>query len=212
MGSGRVRVKICGITEPETALLAVELGAAALGFIFYPRSPRYIPPPKAREIIALLPPLITTVGVFVDEDPSRIKEIMDYVGLDLVQLHGRESPETCALFFPRVIKALRLRGEEDLPQLGSYRGKVRGVLLEPYVKGLPGGTGRTLDWNLALKARDYGLPLILAGGLSPENIRQAVLTVRPYAVDVNSGVEKEPGRKDPERLRALFRALEGLGD
>lgn len=208
----KVRVKVCGLTRAEEARLAVSLGASALGFIFYPRSPRYVEPEKARRIVAALPPLVTTVGVFVNEAPEEVARIVSEVGLDLVQFHGEESPEICARFFPKVIKAVRLRGREDLARIKAYRGVVRAVLLEPYVEGLPGGTGRTLDWDLACEARAFGLPIILAGGLGPENVREAVLKVRPYAIDVNSGVEKAPGRKDPEKLRALFRALVGGGE
>ncbi len=208
-GNLSVRVKVCGLARAEEAQLAVSLGAAALGFIFYPRSPRYVEPEEVRKIISVLPPFVTTVGVFVNESPEKVAEIVSYVGLDLVQFHGEESPEMCARFFPRVIKALRVKDRKDLPRIEAYRGVVRGILLEPYVEGLYGGTGRTLNWDLAVAARAFGVPIILAGGLSPDNIREAILKVRPYAVDVNSGVEKEPGRKDPEKLRALFRALEG---
>ncbi|QJA06152.1 phosphoribosylanthranilate isomerase [Thermosulfurimonas marina] len=205
----RVRVKICGIIRAEDARLAISLGAHALGFIFYPQSPRFISPEAAREIVRNLPPLVTTVGVFVNETPERIREIVEAVGLDLVQLHGDEPPEVARIFFPRVIKALRLASEEDLSRIEDYRGCVRGILIEPRVKGFYGGSGKTLDWDLARKAVEKGLPVLLAGGLSPENIREAVERVRPYGVDVNSGVERGPGRKDPEKLRALFRALEG---
>ncbi|MBX6424019.1 phosphoribosylanthranilate isomerase [Thermosulfurimonas sp. F29] len=209
-GTEKVRVKVCGITRPEDALLAVSLGASALGFIFYPGSPRYLPPEKAREIVQGLPPFVTTVGVFVNEEPERIEEVVLGVGLDLIQLHGQEPPELCARFFPRVIKALRLKGPEDLETIRAYRGVVRAILLEPYVEGVPGGTGRTLDWDLAARAGTLGVPIILAGGLGPGNVREAVRKVRPFAVDVNSGVEKRPGEKDPEKLRALFAALEGF--
>ncbi|RUM88595.1 MAG: phosphoribosylanthranilate isomerase [Thermodesulfatator sp.] len=204
---GKTRVKICGITRLEDARLAVSLGAQALGFIFYRRSPRYISPEAAREIVKQLPPLITTVGVFVNESPEVIREMVERVGLDLVQLHGDEPPDLARTFFPRVIKALRLASEEDLSSIDLYRGCVRAVLVEPRVKGLYGGTGQTLSWELAYKATQKGLPVILAGGLAPENVSEAVRRVRPYAVDVNSGVERAPGKKDPERMRALFRRL-----
>jgi len=204
---GRVRVKICGITNLEDARLAVELGASALGFVFYPKSPRYIEPAVARKIITHLPPLVTTVGVFVNESEETLQRVVKEVGLDLVQLHGNESPDLCARFFPKVIKALRVREPEDLNLIPAYKGRIRAVLLDTYVEGLPGGTGQSFNWELAQRAKQFGIPLILAGGLRPENIREALQTVRPFAVDVSSGVEAFPGKKDPEKLRALLKAI-----
>ena len=203
----KVRIKICGITNLEDALLAVELGASALGFVFYPKSPRYIAPEAARRIIQHLPPFVTTVGVFVNEREEAILKVVGEAGLDLVQLHGEESPELCVRLFPKVIKALRVREVEDLKVITAYQGKIRAVLLDTYVKGIPGGTGQTFNWDLARRAQKFGLPLVLAGGLRPENIKEALRTVRPFAVDVSSGVETFPGKKDPEKLRALFTAV-----
>jgi len=202
-----IRVKICGITRMEDALLAVELGASALGFIFYPPSPRFIPPARARVIRQALPPFVSTVGVFVNEDPQRILELKRYVGFDFVQLHGHEPPEVAQRFFPQVIKALRIKDEADLAQIASYRGAASAVLLDTYVKGKPGGTGLCFDWRLAQEAKAYGLPVILAGGLGPENALRAWREVRPYALDVNSGVETSPGQKSPVLLQRLFAAL-----
>ncbi len=202
-----VRVKICGITHLTDALAAVEAGVHALGFVFFPRSPRYISPDRAREIVSSLPPFVTTVGVFVDESPGYIKEILDAVGLDLVQLHGQEPPETCKALFPRVIKAFRLKGPEDLSRIEAYRQVVRAILLDTYRPGIPGGTGECFDWHLALSAKPFGLPLILAGGLGPNNVRQAIETVDPYGLDVSSGVEISPGRKDPQKIKALMAQL-----
>ncbi|NPB09808.1 MAG: phosphoribosylanthranilate isomerase [Thermodesulfobacteria bacterium] len=202
-----VRVKICGITSPEDARLAAECGASAIGFVFYPPSPRFVTPAQAAAIRRALPPWVATVGVFVNEDPARIEEVRRLVGLDYVQLHGDEPPETARLFFPRVIKALRVRNEEDLSRISAYRHCAAAVLLDTYVKGLPGGTGRTFDWSLAKKAKEYGLPIILAGGLRPENVCAAVRQVRPYALDVSSGVEVFPGKKHPVLLRRLFANL-----
>ncbi len=202
-----IRVKVCGIKRLEDALLAARLGASAVGFIFYPKSPRYVSPEKARQISTALPPFLLRVGVFVDEDPDKIRRVQDRVGLDLIQLHGREDPTVCETFFPRVIKAFRVREPEDLAQIKPYEGRVGGILLDTLVKGLPGGTGKTFDWKLACEAKRFGLPLILAGGLNPRNVLEAVAQVQPYGIDVNSGVEIAPGIKHPALLKELFQKL-----
>jgi len=204
-----VSIKICGITNLEDALLAAELGADALGFIFYPPSPRSIEPDAARDIIAKLPPFVSTVGVFVDEDAALIKELAASVGLDWLQLHGKETPEYCRTLGRRVIKSFRIRDENSLASLAAYRGAVQAMLLDTYKKGQVGGTGETFDWDLARRARQYG-PIILAGGLTPENVAQAIAIAQPQAVDVASGVEAAPGKKDPEKLRAFFAAMKGI--
>ncbi|MEW6185029.1 MAG: phosphoribosylanthranilate isomerase [Thermodesulfobacteriota bacterium] len=203
-----IKVKICGITNLEDALLAAEAGVEALGFIFA-ESPRKISPEKAKGIIELLPPFIKTVGVFVNEEPVRIKEIVSFCGLDLVQLHGEESPEISRELMPRSVKAFRIKGEKDIQAIEKYRGKVRAILLDTFQKGKAGGTGLTFDWTLAVKAKETGIPLILAGGLGPENIQEAIRTVQPYAVDVNSGIEEKPGKKDPVLLRRLMEKIKG---
>jgi phosphoribosylanthranilate isomerase len=197
-----VAVKICGITNLEDASLAVQLGADALGFIFA-RSPRQIAPQEARDIVRRIPPFVKTVGVFVDEQPAAIKETLNYCGLDLVQLHGNESPELCSQLMPHAIKALRIKDEASLETGRLYCGKARALLLDTYSKEKAGGTGRTFDWQIAIKIKELGIPVILAGGLGPSNIEQAIRTVKPYAVDVNSGVEERPGKKN----RALMKAL-----
>jgi phosphoribosylanthranilate isomerase len=202
-----VQVKICGITNREDALTAAEGGAHALGFIFA-KSPRRIAPEQAARIIAELPPFIRTVGVFVNEEIPRIKELIAYCGLDLVQLHGEESAETCLDLMPRTIKAFRVQGEKDLQGMERYRGKVRAFLLDTFDPRKAGGTGRTFDWTWAIKAKTLGRPLILAGGLGPEHVLEAIRTVRPYAVDVNSGVEERPGKKDPLLLRRLLERIQ----
>ena len=202
-----IKVKVCGLTRLEDALLAASLGAHALGFIFYPQSPRFVAPEKAAEISRRLPPFVLRVGVFVNEEPWKIREIQKKVGLDLVQLHGDESPEFCTQFFPRVIKAFRVKEERDLERIHPYRGKVSAILLDTYVKGLAGGTGKTFDWAIARRAKSFGLPIILAGGIGPENAARAVEEVSPYGLDVNSGVECAPGRKHPALLRLLFARL-----
>jgi len=203
-----VRIKICGITNLEDALLAAGLGADALGFIFYPPSTRAVAPDAARAIIAQLPPLVTTVGVFVDEDAALVKELAAQVGLDWVQLHGQETPNYCRSLDRRIIKGFRILDAASLEGLKEYQGVVHAFLLDTYKKGQVGGTGETFDWDLARQARNYG-PIILAGGLNPANVARAVEVVQPQAVDVASGVEAAPGKKDPGKLRAFFKELQG---
>jgi len=202
----KVRIKICGITNLEEALLAADLGADALGFIFYPPSPRSVEPQAAKAIIAQLPPFVTTVGVFVDEDAATVKELAAAAGLDWLQLHGKETPEYCRSLDRRVIKAFRIRDESSLAELTSYQDIVQALLLDTYKKGQVGGTGETFNWDLALKAKQSG-PIILAGGLTSENVAQAIAVAHPQAVDVASGVEAAPGKKDPEKLKAFFKAV-----
>jgi len=199
-----VRVKICGLTNLEDALFAARAGADALGFIFYPKSPRYITPKEARLITAKLPPFITTVGVFVDEEPDKVNKIAGEAGLGALQLHGNERPAYCAHMGLSVIKALRVRGEEDIKSMASY--DVSAFLLDTYKKGQIGGTGEVFDWDLAVKALESGnKPLILSGGLTPDNVASAVKKVGPYAVDVSSGVESRPGVKDRDKILAFIR-------
>lgn len=201
-----VRIKICGITNSGDALLAAQLGAHALGFIFYQKSPRYVTPDKARRIIGQLPPLVATVGVFVDEDAAAVREIASLAGLDWIQLHGGESPDYCRSLGRRVIKGFRVRGEEIFAQLTAYQGAAQAFLLDAYKPGTPGGTGGTFDWEIGRQVGKCG-PVILAGGLTPENVADAIRTVRPAAVDVASGVEAAPGRKDPEKLKAFIETV-----
>jgi phosphoribosylanthranilate isomerase len=199
----KVAVKICGITDHDDASIAVELGASALGFIFA-RSPRQITPQKARDIIGAIPPFVKTVGVFVNEGHAAISGLKHYCGLDLVQLHGDESPEFCHDLMPYTIKALRIKDESSLHSIQAYHGKVRALLLDTYSKDKAGGTGKTFDWKLALKVKKFGMPIILSGGLGPSNIVGAINTVRPHAVDVNSGVEERPGKKSPILIKDLM--------
>ena len=198
-----IAVKICGITDYEDASVAVDLGAGALGFIFAD-SPRQITPQQAREIISAIPPFVKTVGVFVNEDPAVIRKVIHYCGLDLVQLHGDEPPDLCGELMPYTIKALRIKDESSLRTSRIYHGKVRALLLDTYSKDKAGGTGKTFDWQLAIKIKKLGIPIILAGGLGPSNIEAAISTVRPYAVDVNSGVEDRPGKKSPRLVKDLM--------
>jgi len=202
------RVKICGITRAEDALMAVEAGADALGFIFYPKSPRYITPEEARLIKTKLPPFVATVGVFVDEDPGRVMKIASEAGLGAVQLHGHETPAYCANMGINVIKALRVRDEGDIRAMAGY--EVSAFLLDTYKEGQMGGTGEVFDWDLALKAVKCGkTPIILSGGLTPDNVARAVEKVRPYAVDVSSGVEVQPGVKDRDKVRDFIENVKG---
>lgn len=198
-----VAVKICGITNSEDAFKAVELGVNALGFIFAP-SPRRVTPQKARDIISAIPAFVKTVGVFVNEAFASIRKIKQYCGLDLVQLHGDEPPDFCRSLAPHTIKAVRIKDGSSLSSIMEYHGQVRALLLDTYCKDKAGGTGKTFDWKLALKIKKQGIPIILSGGLEPSNIDEAINTVKPYAVDVNSGVEKHPGKKSSILMKDLM--------
>jgi phosphoribosylanthranilate isomerase len=201
------RVKICGITRLEDAQLAAELGAAALGFNFYRPSPRFIEPEAARAIIARLPPLLVMVGVFADEtDAAHVAKAARLAGANVVQLHCPRFPahEGAIENFP-VIRAVAVRGDSSVADLAALLGSA--LLLDAYDPGLPGGTGRTFDWSLAREANKVR-PVILAGGLTPENVGRAIREVRPYAVDVAGGVESAPGIKDAGKLKAFFAAVE----
>ncbi len=191
------RIKICGITNVEDALQAVEAGADALGFVFYAKSPRFITPQEAQTIIAELPPLVTTVGLFVNEPMPRIRRAMAAARLDVVQLHGDESPQDCLLEPLRVIKALRVQDASSLAAADSYQ--VSALLLDAWCDEAYGGTGKRFDWQLAKRLTGQR-SLILAGGLNPENIIDAVRLVKPYGVDVSSGVEARPGKKDHQKV------------
>lgn len=195
-------MKICGITNLDDALHASASGADALGFVFYPGSPRYIVPDQAQHIIAELPPIITTVGLFVNESPARIRQTVEFCGLNTVQLHGDEEPDQCCYAPCRVIKALRLRPGMDDRAFSAYQ--VSALLLDAYVPDKLGGTGQRCDWDRAKEIASRHR-VILAGGLTPENVTEAIRQVRPYAVDVSSGVEKQPGQKDPEKVANFIR-------
>jgi phosphoribosylanthranilate isomerase len=198
-------VKICGITRLEDAQAAVQLGADAVGFVFWPRSPRFIEPEQARAIAAALPPFITTVGVFVDQSARLVNGVAARVGLGAVQLHGEESPDYLGEIDRPVIKAISLGERFDDRQLQAWPDRVR-LLLDADDPIRRGGTGRTVDWALAAKAA-AGRAVLLAGGLRPENVGEAIRAVGPYGIDVSSGVESAPGVKDHARLRALFEAI-----
>jgi phosphoribosylanthranilate isomerase len=202
-----VRVKICGITSVEDALQAVQAGADALGFVFYGRSPRNLDPLRAANIISNLPPFVQAIGLFVNADAGFVNDTADRCRLDLVQLHGDEAPEYCGQIRRRVIKAFRVRDASSLAPVRDYR--VAGILLDAYSPGAFGGTGLSFNWELAGIAREIG-PVILAGGLAPDNVREAVERVAPYAVDVSSGVEMSPGKKDPEKVREFIKRAKGI--
>lgn len=206
-----VKVKICGITNWRDAKLAIDAGADLLGFNFYRPSPRYISSTRARAIVRRLPRHVKAVGVFVNGTPQDVADLAALVGLDWVQLHGDEPPADAARLarlFP-VLKAFRVRPGFRVAALAAYRrpARIAGFLLDGFGAGLRGGTGRSFNWNVAKRAKLYGR-IFLAGGLRPENIAQAIRTAAPYAVDVCSGIEAGPGRKDPRRLRALMDAVE----
>ena len=198
-----VRVKVCGITNPEDASMAVELGADALGFVFAP-SPRQVTPESVRHIIGSLPPFVQTVGVFVDENLKTIGDIWEFCGLDMIQLHGDEPPEVCSIFMPRTIKAFRLKDNMSLQSIKPYRGKVRAFLFDNYSEGKRGGTGQTFDWGLAVKGKRLGVPIILSGGITPSNMESAIYTVKPHYIDVSSGIEESPGKKSQVLMRKLM--------
>ncbi|EGH03960.1 N-(5'-phosphoribosyl)anthranilate isomerase [Pseudomonas amygdali pv. morsprunorum] len=202
-----VRSKICGITRIEDALAAAEAGADAIGLVFYPKSPRAVTVLQARAIIAALPPFITTVGLFVNASRCELNETLDAVALDMLQFHGDETPDECDGYHRPYIKALRVKAGDDIAQVCRTYRNARGVLLDTYVEGVPGGTGETFDW--ALIPDDLDKPVILAGGLTSANVAQAIAQVRPYAVDVSGGVEKSRGIKDREKILAFMSAVHG---
>jgi phosphoribosylanthranilate isomerase len=197
-----VHVKICGTTSLEDALAAIDAGADALGFVFYPPSPRFVTPDQAARVIQRLPPFVTTVGLFVDVALDTVNDTAARCGLDRIQLHGRETPEFCRRVTRPVIKAFRIKNAESLAHLSGY--PVSAFLLDAYVEGaLPGGTGASFSWELATQAKPYG-PVILAGGLTPENVAAAITQICPYGVDVSTGVERAPGIKDHQKLREFI--------
>ena len=197
-----VKVKICGITNLEDVQAAAEAGADALGFVFYPDSPRFIDPGKARAIIAKLPVFITSVGVFVDESEDLIRRIIREGGIQILQFHGSESPVLCTRFREKVIKAIRITDEESISEMQMY--DVDTFLLDTYLDCAKGGTGKTFNWKYAEMAKKNGR-IILSGGLNPSNIGNAVRKLKPYGVDVSSGVEISPGKKDHVKIREFVR-------
>jgi len=200
----RIKIKVCGTTNLEDALFAVDSGADAIGFIFYKKSPRYILQKEAKDIVAKLPPFVETVGVFVNEKSDKVNRIAEQCKLTAIQLHGDESPAFCRRIKRRVIKAFRVRGADSFKGMANY--DVSGFLLDSYNDESRGGTGKTFDWNLALRAKKQG-PIILAGGLNPYNVYTAIHRVKPYGVDVCSGVEKSPGIKDSVKMDEFIKSV-----
>ena len=200
----RIKVKICGTTNLKDALLAVENGADAIGFIFYRESPRNISPKEVKKIVVQLPPFVETVGVFVNETSDKVNRIAEQCRLSMVQLHGDESPAFCRRIKRRVVKAFRVKDAKSLKGISGY--DVSGFLLDSYNDSSRGGTGHVFDWNLALRAKKQG-PVILAGGLNQYNVYTAIHRVRPYGVDVCSGVEKSAGVKDPQKISEFIKAV-----
>lgn len=199
-----IPVKICGMTNLEDALCAARCGAAAVGFIFYPSSPRSIDPPKAKELIERLPAGLVKVGVFVNEKADAVRTIYGECRLDMLQFHGDESPEYCRQFPKRgVIKALELKNEEDLEKAAGF--DVAAILVDSRHAGLYGGTGKTSNWELA---RRLAKPLILSGGLNEDNVIEALDQVHPGALDINSGVEERPGKKDAAKISRIMQKIQ----
>ena len=202
------RVKVCGIRRSEDAGLAVDLGASALGFIFWPSSPRFVEPDRAQTIVEGLPPFVASVGVFVDQPPDYVEGVARALKLSVVQLHGREAASDYALGGWTIVKAIALGSDTQAESALSHVPRGVGVLLDAHDPVRKGGTGRTIDWAVASRLARMR-PIILSGGLTADNVRDAIDTVRPYAVDVSSGVESGPGVKDADKLRAFFAAVNG---
>ena len=202
-----VTVKICGITSEADALAAAEAGADAIGLMFYEGSPRHVTLEQAKAISAALPPHVMRVGVFVNAEEALVHQALTECMLNILQFHGDETPEECSRYPVMTLKAFRVQGEETLAQLEAYPSA--GYLLDAYVKDALGGTGATFNWDLAVRAQEFGKPIFLAGGLTPGNVAEAVRKVQPFGVDVSSGVESELGRKDAEQMRSFVAAAKG---
>jgi len=201
----RTRVKVCGITRVEDALNAVESGADAIGFVFYEKSPRYITVVRAAEIAKSLPPFVSVVALFVNATDEEIRSVLDTVPVDILQFHGEESPQICKDFGWPYVKAIRMRDGVDLVQLSNDYADASALLLDSFVEGIQGGTGQIFDWSRV--PSDLNKPIILAGGLSPENVADAISRVSPYAVDVSGGVEIEKGIKDAAKIEEFIQEV-----
>ena len=201
----RTRIKICGITSVEDALAAAQLGADAIGLVFYPPSPRYVEVEQAAEIAAALPPFVTTVGLFVNADEQTISEVVSRVRIDLIQFHGNECQDYCGLHQRPYLKAVRMSDEVDLDKQMTDYAQARALLLDTYKAGVPGGTGEQFNWDRV--PAHLADKIILAGGLTPENVKDAIAQVHPYAVDVSGGVESAPGKKDKEKMARFIEAV-----
>jgi phosphoribosylanthranilate isomerase len=204
----RTRVKICGITRAQDAIKAVEFGADAIGLVFYDKSPRAVTIDEARAIIQKIPPFVSIVGLFVDPSPKDVAAVLHRVSLDLLQFHGDELPSECSAYGKPYIKAIKIREGIDIAAQVNRYTTARGILLDTYDPKMPGGTGRVFDWSMIPKG--LGKPIILAGGLTPENVWQAITKVRPFAVDVSGGVEADKGIKDVEKMAAFMRGVQSV--
>ena len=203
--SARVRVKICGITRPGDAIIAAQLGADAIGLVFYPQSPRAVTIETAAEIVSVLPPFVTKVGLFVNARPDEINKVINSVMLDALQFHGDENPEQCHGFSRPFFKAVRMQDNVDLKKIAERFQKASALILDTFVEGMQGGTGKTFDWSKI--PGDIGKPLILAGGLTAENVKMAIKQVKPYAVDVSGGVELDKGIKDAGKIAEFIKEV-----
>lgn len=201
----RVRVKVCGMTRSEDVAAAAELGVDAVGFVFYPKSPRNLDIERAQALAAAIPPFVTVTALFLDPEAALVHEVMGRVRIELLQFHGVEPPEFCRSFGRPYIKAVPMGSPVDLHEYARRHNQAAALLLDSHAAGQKGGTGKSFDWS-AIEKPD-GLPLILAGGLKPENVGAAVRQVRPYGVDVSSGVESAPGIKDREKIKAFVREV-----
>jgi phosphoribosylanthranilate isomerase len=199
----RTRVKICGITSVADALLAANAGADAIGLVFYESSPRYVSMEQAAVIASALGPFVTVVGLFVNAEQDFIEQVLQQVSLHVLQFHGDESPEFCQQFNRPYMKAIRMREDLDVELAIKQYPKAVGILLDTYRPGLPGGTGEVFDWQRV--PREHQASIILAGGLGPDNVLEAIDQAQPYGVDVSGGVEQSPGSKDPEKVAAFVR-------
>lgn len=202
-----VKVKICGITSVADAEAAVQAGADALGLMFYPGSPRHISLETAQDIARRLPPHVLRTGVFADPNPSDVFAAIQRCQLNLLQFHGAETPEFCLQFGIMTMKAFRVKNADSLLAMSAYH--TDAFLLDSHVAGKPGGTGEIFNWDLALAARKFGKPIFLAGGLTPHNVAEAVRKVAPFGVDVSSGVEQSPGKKDAKKIQDFIAAVRG---
>ncbi|NLR73971.1 phosphoribosylanthranilate isomerase [Leeia aquatica] len=201
----RTRVKICGLSRPEDVAAAAQAGADAIGLVFYPPSPRGVSIAQAAGLLRHVPAFVSTVGLFVDPTEAEVRQVLAQCPLDVLQFHGDESPSFCRSFGRPYLKAVRVKPGLDLLQYAENYADAAGLLLDAWVAGVPGGTGQSFDWSLI--PADLPLPLILAGGLDPDNVAEAIGRVKPWAVDVSGGVEREKGVKDPARIEAFMRAV-----
>jgi phosphoribosylanthranilate isomerase len=201
----RTRLKVCGFTRSEDACFAARLGVDAIGLVFYPPSPRAVDIARACEIVQGLPPFVSVVALFVDEQEDKIRDVLEAVSVDCLQFHGHETPEQCRLYHKPYMKALRMKPELDVAEMSIQYADASALLLDAYQPGLPGGSGHAFDWNRV--PEHCALPIVLAGGLKVDNVQDAIRQTRPYAVDVSSGVESAKGIKDPAKMTALVEQI-----